>query len=126
MDPYRTLSREMKRDLVSVVNGIASLQISADILVQKSRGEADAKILEWLSVSQHEKKHHDVCKQRIENTGEWFLRNGEFCNWCSAQSENVLWCHGVPGAGKTVLSCAPLIWLMLGAIPLTVAQIPRY
>ena len=107
---HRTLSREMKRDLVSVVNGIASLQISADILVQRSRSETETKILEWLSASQHEKKHRDVCKQRIGNTGEWFLRSEEFCNWRSAQSENVLWCHGIPGVGKTVLSCVPPTW----------------
>jgi hypothetical protein len=104
-----TLSREMMKDITSVVNAVASLQTSADILVQKSRSETEAEILEWLSVTQHEKKHRDVCKQRLGSTGEWLLRCEEFCNWCSAQSENVLWCHGIPGAGKTVLSCVPPI-----------------
>ena len=94
---------------MSVVDGVASLQISAETLVQRSQNETEAKILEWLSVSQHEKRHRDVCKQRLGNTGEWLLRSKEFRNWYNAQSENILWCHGIPGAGKTVLSCAPPI-----------------
>ena len=92
---------------MSVANGVASLQIGVKDLVQKSRSEIEAKILEWLSASQYQKKHRDVCTQRLANTGEWLLRSQEFCSWRSAKSENVLWCHGIPGAGKTVLSCAP-------------------
>jgi hypothetical protein len=74
----------------------------------------EIKILEWLSTIQPQKKHHDVCDRRLAGTGERLLEREEFQSWCNeAQSKNVLWCHSIPGAGKTVLAFGVLHQLRL-------------
>ena len=67
-------------------------------------------VLLWLPTSGYQKKHNDVCAQRLPDTGQWFLEREEFRSWRdNPQSNNVLWCHGIPGAGKTVLSSVALV-----------------
>ena len=41
--------------------------------------------------------------RRHEQTGAWFLNSTEFTEW-SAGPVRTLWCHGIPGSGKTVLA----------------------
>jgi SpoVK/Ycf46/Vps4 family AAA+-type ATPase len=65
-------------------------------------------VLIWLSTFEYQKKHTDVCARRLADTGQWLLEREEFRNWLDPQSNNVLWCHGIPGAGKTVLSSVVL------------------
>nr|GAT54195.1 predicted protein [Mycena chlorophos] len=50
--------------------------------------------------------HHNdqaITSKRQENTGAWLLEHPTFKEW-EAGSEKILWCHGIPGAGKTVLA----------------------
>ncbi|KAI0479411.1 hypothetical protein GGR56DRAFT_376865 [Xylariaceae sp. FL0804] len=44
-------------------------------------------------------------KQPIKGTGQWFLHDPRFQAWTQGRSP-VLWCHGIPGAGKTMLASA--------------------
>ncbi|KAJ6579088.1 hypothetical protein DFH09DRAFT_979758, partial [Mycena vulgaris] len=44
----------------------------------------------------------DVFSSLQPGTGEWLLADAQFQAWESG-SGKVLWCHGMPGAGKTVL-----------------------
>ena len=71
-------------------------------------------LLRWLSTFEHQKKHQDVCARRLADTGQWLLNRGEFRAWRDDPQSNVLWCHGIPGAGKTVLSSVVLYKLILG------------
>ena len=61
--------------------------------------------LEWLSDNRHENKHQDLQEKRVEGTGEWLLQEALFESWRSEEDlhSHVLWCHGIPGAGKTFL-----------------------
>jgi hypothetical protein len=63
-------------------------------------------ILEWLSVVKHEEKHHDVRVRRMNDTGDWLLQNGEFQRWRDEPKPrlNVLWCYGIQGSGKVIIS----------------------
>jgi Cdc6-like AAA superfamily ATPase len=45
----------------------------------------------------------DFISHRQEGTGEWFLKSNEFQQWL-AQSDQTLFCPGIPGAGKTIMS----------------------
>ncbi|KAK3348623.1 quinon protein alcohol dehydrogenase-like superfamily [Lasiosphaeria hispida] len=58
-----------------------------------------------------------IDKQRIEDTKggllsdshDWILRNADFSSWRDKQgSTNLLWVHGGPGVGKTMLLCGIL------------------
>jgi ankyrin repeat protein len=61
-------------------------------------------ILTWLSRLDVEKKQSGVLSKRLAGTCEWILQTPEFVEWSSGQSESpILWCHGLPGIGKTTV-----------------------
>jgi hypothetical protein len=74
---------------------------------ERSQANAErTKILDWISTIKHQQKHHDICKLRVDGTGEWLLHEGNFERWTNAiqPSTNILWCHGIQGSGKTMLT----------------------
>ena len=64
-------------------------------------GQEDRAILKWLnpgfSISQE-----DVLSRRHPGTGSWLLEHETFKAWVK-HTGSILWCPGIPGAGKTVL-----------------------
>ena len=102
---YRQLSLAIGVDISEIRHGFAELRTGIQTLEKQSRSDKEEKILNWLSTFQHQKKHRDVCIQRVADTGEWLLGIPAFRNWCgNTQSERILCCQGIPGAGKTVIS----------------------
>ncbi|KAJ7271001.1 ankyrin repeat-containing domain protein [Mycena rebaudengoi] len=61
------------------------------------------KIIEWLSPLNFFARHDDIFRTRQEGTGRWFLEDSRFKNWLLSTGESI-WCLGIPGAGKTVLT----------------------
>ncbi|KAJ6485270.1 ankyrin repeat-containing domain protein [Mycena vulgaris] len=60
-------------------------------------------IINWLSPINFFLRQADISQVRAKGTGEWLLNHPLFMQWESG-SERTLWCHGIPGAGKTVLA----------------------
>ncbi|KAJ7028115.1 ankyrin repeat domain-containing protein [Mycena alexandri] len=60
-------------------------------------------IIEWLSPINFFLRQADISQARQGGTGGWLLVNPHFQEWESG-SGRTLWCHGIPGAGKTVLA----------------------
>ncbi|KFY68452.1 hypothetical protein V496_01074 [Pseudogymnoascus sp. VKM F-4515 (FW-2607)] len=81
-------------------------------------------ILNWISNLDHDQKHQNVRSPRVEGTGGWLLERTEYVRWRDdVSSSKFLWCHGIQGSGKTVLTWRfrnP--WLMILE---TVEIIPR-
>lgn len=62
-------------------------------------------LLNWLSVLNVQAQHDKIQAARTQHTGTWFLRDETFLRWRGDRAEShLLWCHGLPGSGKTVLS----------------------
>ena len=55
-------------------------------------------------------KQNDVLSRRHEQTGAWFFNSSEFRDWVSGPAK-MLWCPGIPGAGKTVLASISVDYL---------------
>ncbi|KAJ7476790.1 hypothetical protein FB451DRAFT_1366381 [Mycena latifolia] len=74
--------------------------------VQEQKDIIDAekrqKILDWMSPLNFLQRQADVLSALQPGTGEWLLSDTVFQDW-EAGSGKVLFCHGIPGAGKTVL-----------------------
>ncbi|OJI96719.1 hypothetical protein ASPVEDRAFT_251254 [Aspergillus versicolor CBS 583.65] len=51
-----------------------------------------------------DRKQKHVFSQRKEGTGQWLLECAEFKSWLRGVSCQTLWCYGIPGGGKTVLT----------------------
>ena len=61
-------------------------------------------ILRWLSPLEPQQRHQGVRADRLEGVGNWVLETSEFMKWRDAEDgcvEQVLFCYGNPGVGKT-------------------------
>lgn len=65
--------------------------------------QEDLDILNWLIPSDFGSQH-SVCRElRQPKTGRWFIESTEYQIWRNEYGK-VLFCQGIPGAGKTILS----------------------
>ncbi|KAJ7218758.1 ankyrin repeat-containing domain protein [Mycena rebaudengoi] len=61
------------------------------------------KIIDWLSPLNFFARHADIFGTRQEGTGRWLLEDPRFRTWLLSPGD-IIWCSGIPGAGKTVLA----------------------
>ncbi|KAJ7585110.1 Pfs, NACHT and ankyrin domain protein [Mycena floridula] len=59
--------------------------------------------LNWISKLDFQATQRQTFEKHAVQTGEWFLKRQEFVDWKDGKTK-VLWCPGIPGAGKTILS----------------------
>ena len=63
-------------------------------------------ILQWLSPLEPQQRHQGVRTDRLDGVGNWVLESSEFRKWRDAEGgrvEQVLFCYGNPGVGKTYI-----------------------
>ncbi len=65
--------------------------------------EQSQRVLDWITELDFNGQHNDNLKQRLDGTGAWFLESAEFNQWID-QPQQTLYCPGIPGAGKTIMS----------------------
>ncbi|KAL4784664.1 hypothetical protein BJX76DRAFT_347578 [Aspergillus varians] len=76
------------------------------ILEHLRRRDADADredVLAELSSLSFDAKQRDTYRQHSEGTCEWMLSSDDFQQWFHNDDSSTIWCHGMPGGGKTVL-----------------------
>ncbi|KAE9374873.1 hypothetical protein N431DRAFT_288115, partial [Stipitochalara longipes BDJ] len=59
--------------------------------------------LDWLTPRNYAPQQHDFISRRQAGTGQWLLDSVEFQAWLNVD-EQTLFCPGIPGAGKTILT----------------------
>ncbi|KAE8362702.1 hypothetical protein BDV27DRAFT_159526 [Aspergillus caelatus] len=60
-------------------------------------------IIDWLTPVNYATQQNDFIAQRQQGTGEWVLKSSEFQHWLE-QTNQTLFCPGIPGAGKTIIT----------------------
>ncbi|KAI9668003.1 MAG: hypothetical protein M1821_000823 [Bathelium mastoideum] len=70
---------------------------------QRAINQEEQAILDWLSPFDYFSQQNAFIKQRQPGTGQWLLDSAEFKSWIET-NERTLFCPGIPGAGKTILS----------------------
>ena len=65
--------------------------------------DEDVKILDWLTPVDYGPQQTDYIGRRQPGTGQWFLDSPEFQAWLETNNQT-LFCPGIPGAGKTILT----------------------
>ncbi|KAF2816569.1 uncharacterized protein BDZ99DRAFT_375553 [Mytilinidion resinicola] len=97
------LSLAIKVDLNDVsdrVDGVKKLlQGQQSQVSNQERNE----IISWLSPLTYGTQHSDISQRHQEGTGKWLLESNAFKEWQN-KSRKLLWCPGMPGAGKTTLA----------------------
>ena len=93
---------ERLKSSVSLVLNHASLAVGTkvnDALVsQKVKA-----VIDWLTPLNFLARQESIIRDRSKGTGTWFLESETFDRWRS-RDDSVMWCPGIPGAGKTVLA----------------------
>ncbi|KAJ7584497.1 hypothetical protein C8J56DRAFT_863094 [Mycena floridula] len=59
--------------------------------------------LDWISKLDFQATQMETFAKHAPGTGDWFLKKPEFVDWSEGKTK-FLWCPGIPGAGKTILS----------------------
>ena len=72
-------------------------------LTTRQGQQEDQEILDWLSPINSLAQQSDLLKGCQEGTGQWFLESQQYQQWFIGQ-EPTLFCPGIPGAGKTLLT----------------------
>ncbi|KAF5542400.1 ankyrin repeat [Fusarium napiforme] len=89
-----------------VLSQIHDTVLQSDAKIQEMKRKMDRKedleILEWLTPVNYGPQQSDNFSQRQEGTGEWLLSSKEFQDW--VETGKTLFCPGVPGAGKTIIT----------------------
>jgi hypothetical protein len=60
-------------------------------------------ILDWLTPVDYCPQQHDFIRRRQQGTGQWLLNHPGFKEWLQG-GKKTLFCPGIPGAGKTILT----------------------
>ena len=61
------------------------------------------KIIQWLQYTDPSTNHNAACEKHEPLTGNWLLQSDDFSKW-KREPKQLLWLHGIPGCGKTILS----------------------
>ncbi|KAH6886789.1 ankyrin repeat-containing domain protein [Thelonectria olida] len=119
--PFESATINQKLDIIQKQK--ATLQLALSVyqtrLLQNQSCQIDHfqhqgkedKVLRWYKTSDPERNHRLAKDKHEPNTGSWVFEDEKFQHWKETTGE-LLWLHGIPGAGKTVL-CSTIIEHML-------------
>ena len=82
---------------------LIDVKIGIDRLHQAQDNEQRQIILNWLTPINYASQQNDFITRRQQGTGQWLLDSEEFQSWLNTNRQT-LFCPGIPGAGKTILT----------------------
>lgn len=108
LDIVQSAQEEQGHDTRLIATSLDSLHLHQQSEAHKSQyrqvQEQKQALLAKLTTVEFQATHADISSRRAQNTGRWLLDCPEYNSWRSKTSSSVMWCHGIPGAGKTILA----------------------
>ncbi|KAH7151404.1 ankyrin repeat-containing domain protein [Fusarium sp. MPI-SDFR-AT-0072] len=95
--------RPVKEILSQVLNDTSAIRENTTHTRAKLDRKEDIEILDWLTPIDYGPQQSDFLSRRQAETGNWLLQSEDFLDWLAA-SKQTLFCPGIPGAGKTILT----------------------
>ena len=90
--------------ILYAVHGIVSaIKQSFETSSIKSNRREELGILRWLTPIDYGSQQSDFLGRRQAGTGQWLLDSAKYRKWLDFDQQ-VLFCPGIPGAGKTILT----------------------
>jgi len=103
----QTRFSELEDSLTRVHGSQAGIKEGIDRLRNRhddsQSAEERKEILGWLTPVDYVAQQNDFLARRQPGTGQWLLDSTEFKEWV-ANGNQTLFCPGIPGAGKTILT----------------------
>ncbi|KAF7929613.1 hypothetical protein BELL_0068g00030 [Botrytis elliptica] len=95
---------DLKDPVQRIAEDISSVK---DNLKEKER----VKVFEWLTTIPSSSHHREKSRSLLSGSCNWLLRKKEFKEWMEASTSSILWLHGIPGSGKSMLVCHVIEYL---------------
>ncbi|KAH6706258.1 hypothetical protein BKA61DRAFT_558724, partial [Leptodontidium sp. MPI-SDFR-AT-0119] len=86
---------------------LTDVKIGIDVLHHAHDDQQRQTILGWLTSIDYGAQQRDFIDRRQQGTGQWLLNSDEFQTWLNAEKQT-LFCPGIPGAGKTILTAVAI------------------
>jgi len=93
--------RAAKKDIV--LETVSTTGKTVAQIKSKLDRDEEIKILNWLTQVDYTPQQNDYFKRRQPGTGQWLLLSAEYQVWLKTNKQT-LFCPGIPGAGKTILT----------------------
>ncbi|KAH9014721.1 hypothetical protein EDB84DRAFT_816702 [Lactarius hengduanensis] len=93
---------------VTTMETNALLQQTANNIDAERRSRIRKDHRAWLSPPDPSTNQNIACTTQHEGTATWFFRGSIFTEWKSKATTSLLWVHGKPGSGKSIL-CSAII-----------------
>ncbi|QYT04653.1 ANK_REP_REGION domain-containing protein [Trichoderma simmonsii] len=95
---------ESVQDILSNINAeLGSLQTAFSEMTTRQYAQDHQAFLNWLTPVDYTLQQKDYFSKRQPGTGQWLLKSDIFQDWVG-NSQQTLFCPGIPGAGKTILT----------------------
>ncbi|KAJ4182613.1 hypothetical protein NW759_017119 [Fusarium solani] len=92
------------RDILGhVCDAVSTIRENTTHTRAKLDRKEDVEILDWLTPIDYGPQQSDYLSRRQPATGNWLLESDGFLGWLDT-SKQTLFCPGIPGAGKTILT----------------------
>jgi len=82
---------------------LMDVKIGVDGLHQAQDDQQRQTVLDWLTPINYGHQQSDFIRRRQAGTGQWLLDSPKFQTWLETDRQT-LFCPGIPGAGKTILT----------------------
>ncbi|OBT88430.1 hypothetical protein VE02_03298 [Pseudogymnoascus sp. 03VT05] len=96
-------NEELQIEMSAVLNSMPMLHDGIKKIQVGQDRQQNQQLLQWISSTDFPSQLSDIIARRQAGTCQWFLELSEFNNWLSG-TEKTLFCPGIPGAGKTMVS----------------------
>ncbi|KAM6484132.1 hypothetical protein HDV62DRAFT_379491 [Trichoderma sp. SZMC 28011] len=95
--------RTVKDMMSDVLAEVSSTKVVVSNLKSSLDNDIDLRILEWVTPIDYGPQQSDFLRRREPGTGQWLIDSREYQAWLGARKQT-LFCPGIPGAGKTILT----------------------
>ncbi|KAF4853705.1 Vegetative incompatibility protein HET-E-1 [Colletotrichum siamense] len=103
----RNALEQLRGQLTEVQNAVSAVGEDVKQVHAKFTTAEDKKlskhILKWPSPTNYGSRQSEHFRTRHEGTGQWFLSSPQYQEW-NESTGRTLYCPGMPGAGKTILT----------------------
>jgi hypothetical protein len=82
---------------------VLGVQEGVTKILRVQHNQVHGAILDWLTKDDYTLQQKDFFSQRLQGTGQWLLNSAKYHDWLNTE-EQTLFCPGIPGAGKTILT----------------------
>jgi hypothetical protein len=89
--------------MAGVQERIMDVSRGVDTILHRQHDQEHEQILKWLTPIDYASQQNDYLRRRQSGTGQWLLDSEKYQAWLKT-SRQTLFCPGIPGAGKTILT----------------------